>query len=754
MEDDESLVTRRSKRSTAGNRMQTALAEIALEDLSKEDAEDKDFIETYEEDAFESDFTSTDEDETATAGGEQVPDEDKQVKKTAKSRLERATAAAHARQKATFNPTTASAESEPTKPKRKRRVSLGYALNLETGQLVPQNDDASTHNNEDDADAEDEEHKKDSTGQGDDDTTMITSGKRRIIKRSSKRQTTIQNTTDTVKRYLISESKILSQPRKKIKRHHKYTQAELIARALDTEEGNLIDHRDYLRVEREKREMRARRGKVRVEPPLLKFVSRVEEEEQEQEEEERVLVPHLPVDTLSSRLPSPPLPSTAMIVPSSSNSISSITATPTTRPSATYSPPFTFPPPSKPMFTTPTPTAPSPSSILWLAPTPPPPQSASSPYTYISSWTGNGKESAWVAPTQVHHPPTFPAPSQSSSSSSIYPHSYLFSSYEYPHTSAPASNASSLHLHPHLQARARAQASELWATTPEKKIMKKKKVTVSVSKSYLVHELYDHDADDEEEEKAKEGEGAKAKAKEGDDQNQKPRLKRKRKDRDKDKDKLNNLLLKNHKPDWESTMTAVFGDHAEWGKVQVIVSDTGRRVEGRYTPTCAITGEPAKYLDPRTGVPYADVRAYKVLRQLVRGLDGKGVNVGRDGTENGDLLAGTGSLAGQAKRRKSEGRGKGRAMSDDKGEGEIHTETETETRKRLKEEDEELDDDPDYAISVWDEELGCFIGDFLESFEGGEEDWDKIDEGDEKEEDADGLKERVDEDGKIVLDLT
>lgn len=32
---------------------------------------------------------------------------------------------------------------------------------------------------------------------------------------------------------------------------------------------------------------------------------------------------------------------------------------------------------------------------------------------------------------------------------------------------------------------------------------------------------------------------------------------------------------------------------------------------------CPITGLKAKYLDPRTGVPYADLRAYRVLTDIL-----------------------------------------------------------------------------------------------------------------------------------------
>lgn len=53
------------------------------------------------------------------------------------------------------------------------------------------------------------------------------------------------------------------------------TQDELIARALDTEEGNITEHRDYLRLEDEKR-ARARVVKQAIEGPVLRWVSKKE----------------------------------------------------------------------------------------------------------------------------------------------------------------------------------------------------------------------------------------------------------------------------------------------------------------------------------------------------------------------------------------------------------------------------------------------------------------------------------------------
>ena len=49
-------------------------------------------------------------------------------------RVEKATAAAHARQRVTFNPEAASLR--PKSQKKKRRVSLGVVVNAETGEVI------------------------------------------------------------------------------------------------------------------------------------------------------------------------------------------------------------------------------------------------------------------------------------------------------------------------------------------------------------------------------------------------------------------------------------------------------------------------------------------------------------------------------------------------------------------------------------------------------------------------------------------
>ncbi|KAJ3893097.1 YL1 nuclear protein-domain-containing protein [Lentinula edodes] len=578
MEED-TLVSRRSRRSTAGNRMQAALAEIAVEDLSQEDAEeDKDFIvETYEEDVFESDFESTDEEEPAAAEHEPVENEEKQARKVARSRLERATAAAHARQKVTFDPTATTegaststpASTSKTKPKRKRRVSLGFTINAQTGEVIAENDqDQDDRNSE--ANVED----------GGDGTAV----QRR--KRSSKRQTTIKNTTDTVTRYLKSEQQKALQPSRKRSRSNKRpTQAELLARALDTEEGNLVDHRDYLMLEEEKRRTRNKRDQVTVTGPLLRWVSKAEEvkieivQEKEKDKEGHTAnatpgyaddpgLSNLPSTLPSGREPgyTPQSFSPASVANSSTSTVppnsTSITVPPTASASSTLIPNST---PSN-----------------W-------PPATSNSSSYPPQYTLSPTTAATIPASMTTNPPSTTA------QSSQYPQSTQFSApsgFQLPPTSTPPTASGS-------------------GPIPEPEIKKYK--TVKVAKSYLVHELNQDEED-------------------------------------------------NSKPSWEETMEAMFGNHVKWGGMKVYT--VKNRPLTRYIPTCAITGLPAKYLDPRTGVPFANIRAYNTLKKLQREF----------------LLA-----------------------QNDNAEPK---------------DDKAVDENEDEAgiENVWDNELGCYIGDFQGNF--------------------------------------
>ncbi|KAH9028817.1 YL1 nuclear protein-domain-containing protein [Lactarius deliciosus] len=241
MDVDNTLVQRRSRRSTAGNRMEAALAELSVED-AKDEADDKDFVIVKdEEDVFGSDFESTDEEaeavqQTADAGEGLVRAEERREKKVAQSRVEKAAAAAHARQKVTFNPEIYEDAAEDTSSmaaKKKRRVSLGLAIDAETGEVI---------NN---------------------------------AQRQSRRSHTILNTSATAQRMKKDAADKKSIPKKSKIKVRAQTQDELIARALDMEEGNIFEHRNYLFVEEEKRK-RALAVRTAISGPLLRWVSRCE----------------------------------------------------------------------------------------------------------------------------------------------------------------------------------------------------------------------------------------------------------------------------------------------------------------------------------------------------------------------------------------------------------------------------------------------------------------------------------------------
>ncbi|KAK7055451.1 YL1 nuclear protein-domain-containing protein [Favolaschia claudopus] len=232
---EESLVSRRSRRSTAGNRMEAAMAEMELEVHTKDADDDVDFTnDKDEEDVFDEDFESTDEEaqENELASESAAQEEDKRARKVARTRLEKVTQAAHARNKATFKPQLE--EASPSKAK--RRVSLGRAVDAATGKAIAER--PTTH-------------------------------------RQSMRKHTILNTTLTETRLKRSEEKKALQAPKKAVEVRKVSQAELIAQALDAEEGNIIQHRDYLKIEEEKRR-RVRVVRPTVEGPLLRWTSRGE----------------------------------------------------------------------------------------------------------------------------------------------------------------------------------------------------------------------------------------------------------------------------------------------------------------------------------------------------------------------------------------------------------------------------------------------------------------------------------------------
>ncbi|EIN13281.1 hypothetical protein PUNSTDRAFT_139878 [Punctularia strigosozonata HHB-11173 SS5] len=249
--DEDSLVRRRSRRSNFGNRLEAVLAEETVAEIAaQQDAEDDEDWELTkareQEDVFEADFDiDANSDEEAAKvndeGGEKAAqEEEKREKRAARTRVERATAAAHARQKRTFNPeadTPASDQIASSQRKTRRRVTLGPATDAESSRAA-----------------------RGGYGAG-------------AATRHSQRRHTMLSTSATAERIRDAEKRVAP---KKVRAETKvYTQDELIARALDTEEGNIIEHRDYLSLEEEKRR-KARVVRPHIEGPVLRWISRGE----------------------------------------------------------------------------------------------------------------------------------------------------------------------------------------------------------------------------------------------------------------------------------------------------------------------------------------------------------------------------------------------------------------------------------------------------------------------------------------------
>jgi vacuolar protein sorting-associated protein 72 len=78
-------------------------------------------------------------------------------------------------------------------------------------------------------------------------------------------------------------------------------------------------------------------------------------------------------------------------------------------------------------------------------------------------------------------------------------------------------------------------------------------------------------------------------------------------------------------------MAAMFGDHVKWEDLKAYVSrgrplcelcipyriSTLRNYIARPVQLCSITGCPARYVDPRTCIPYATPAAYRTLTMVL-----------------------------------------------------------------------------------------------------------------------------------------
>ncbi|EIW86247.1 hypothetical protein CONPUDRAFT_161045 [Coniophora puteana RWD-64-598 SS2] len=483
MDESDTLVARRPKRSTAGNRMEVALAELELEDV-KEVEEDNDFvIARDEEDEFESDFESTDEEAAAQEDVEAGEQAAKEEERSARTRLEKATAAAHARQKVTFQPDTSVSSSKPTASKPKRRVSLGVTTNAETGETV----------------------------EG--------------AKRSSKRRYTVANTSATATRVRDAKEKKATVPKKAKIVSRMPTQDELIARALDTEEGNIVEHRDYLRLEEEKR-AKARVVRPSISGPVLRWISKREE------------------TTVIEQPPPPPPP------PAASGS------------------------------------AYGQQRQQWNFVCGPSAGSGTTPYTAgfqmyapaVSPTSTTGAQRHHEARNHAATEPTHSSQLQGGASSSAYPSHPRSETNDagiasaQPPQSQDGVDSASVSLYPshspshqHISATSAHQPPQPpQSAHPVQPAPIERKE--DVCKNYIIHEL---------------SQISSAKA-----------------------------------PPWKDTMAAMFGDHVRWEDLRVF-SSSKQRPTARPQQLCALTGLPAPYLDPRTGVPFANSAAYRTLGAVV-----------------------------------------------------------------------------------------------------------------------------------------
>lgn len=132
--------------------------------------------------------------------------------------------------------------------KKKRRVSLGLAIDAETGEVINNAQRQSRRSY----------------------TVLSTSATAQRMKKDA------QDKKVCIQRYplreLLTVIHIKSVPKKSKIKVRAPTQDELIARALDMEEGNIVEHKNYLSVEEEKRK-RAHAVRATISGPLLRWIS-------------------------------------------------------------------------------------------------------------------------------------------------------------------------------------------------------------------------------------------------------------------------------------------------------------------------------------------------------------------------------------------------------------------------------------------------------------------------------------------------
>ncbi|KAG8908087.1 hypothetical protein FRB99_000531 [Tulasnella sp. 403] len=225
------LVQGREKRSTAGNRMQALLdGEFEAEEAFMEIENDEEFVGKDEDDVFDEDFQETDSEDgdDELAGEKALQIEERDARKIARSKLGRSALIPRVTLK--LKGTSSKARSGNASPSKRRRVALGAVVDAATGEPLTRN---------------------------------------------SSRKATVQHTQQTIARLKAANKRRASLPKRHKAAVAPKTQDTLIREALELEERNVESLKAFLTREEEKKKQ-ARVVRTRVEPPLLRWISRTE----------------------------------------------------------------------------------------------------------------------------------------------------------------------------------------------------------------------------------------------------------------------------------------------------------------------------------------------------------------------------------------------------------------------------------------------------------------------------------------------
>lgn len=85
---------------------------------------------------------------------------------------------------------------------------------------------------------------------------------------------------------------------------------------------------------------------------------------------------------------------------------------------------------------------------------------------------------------------------------------------------------------------------------------------------------------------------------------------------------------------WTTIFSHLLGSHVDWSRYTYVPA-RNRPLRPRQS-VCPVTGWPARYRDPRTGIAYANQEAYDILTQLIRGEYRWSCDRGRDNTSKAD----------------------------------------------------------------------------------------------------------------------